>query len=269
MSAAEMNNHTVQQLKDKVAVITGAGSGIGRAAALLLAKHGAKIALVDLINERSEEVEAEIEQIGGEAEFFDTDVSDPVRVEKAIHGAAERYGKIDILFANAGVNGTLSPIEDLKPEDWDQTLNINLRGTFLSVKYAIPHMKESGGSIVITSSINGNRKYTGFGMSAYSTSKAGQVAFMKMAALELARYGIRVNAICPGAIKTNIGQNTHRTPEVEEIEIPIKYPEGSHPLEHHPGAPEQVAELVLFLGSEQSNHISGTQIYVDGAESLL
>ncbi|WP_240941158.1 SDR family NAD(P)-dependent oxidoreductase [Paenibacillus sp. HB172176] len=258
-----------KQLEGKVAVITGAGSGIGRAAALLLAQHGAKIALVDLIDERSEEVEAEIERMGGEAIFLDTDVSDAARVEKAMNGAAEKFGRIDILFANAGVNGTLSPIEHLTPEDWDRTLEINLKGTFLSVKFAIPHMKGDGGSIVITSSINGSRKYTGFGMSAYSSSKAGQVAFMKMAALELAGYGIRVNAICPGAIQTNIGENTHRTPEVEEIEIPIQYPEGSHPLEHHAGAPEQVAELVLFLGSDRSNHISGTQIYVDGAESLL
>ncbi|MCR2807808.1 SDR family oxidoreductase [Paenibacillus soyae] len=257
------------RVKDKVAVITGAGSGIGRAAALKLAQHGAKIVLVDLINERSEKVEEAINEMGGEAIFADTDVSDPARVEQAMKKAAERFGGIDILFANAGVNGTLAPIEHLKPEDWDQTLGINLKGTFLSVKYALPHMTARGGSIIITSSINGSRKFTGFGMSAYSSSKAGQIAFAKMAALELAHHRIRVNAICPGAIETNIGQNTNRTPEVDEIAIPIEYPQGNQPLEHGPGHPNQVADLVLFLASEESSHISGTAIYIDGVESLL
>lgn len=130
-------------------------------------------------------------------------------------------------------------------------------------------MKENGGSIIITSSINGSRKFHSFGMSAYSSSKAGQVAFAKMAALELARYRIRVNVICPGAIETNIDENTFQSPEVKEIQIPVKYPEGSQPLEHGPGKPEQVADLVLFLASEDSSHITGTEVYIDGAESLL
>ncbi|WP_214628338.1 SDR family oxidoreductase [Paenibacillus agaridevorans] len=267
MSTADKK--TEGRVAGKVAVVTGAGSGIGRAAALRLAEQGAKVVLVDLVDARSEEVEAEIGEKGGEALFVDTDVSDPARVEQAMKEAADKFGRIDILFANAGVNGTLAPIEHMEPEDWDKTLDINLKGTFLTAKYAIPHMKEKGGSIVITSSINGSRKFTGFGMSAYSSSKAGQVAFAKMAALELAQYGIRVNAICPGAIETNIGENTHKTPEVEEITIPVKYPEGNQPLEHGPGKPEQVADLVLFLASDESSHISGTAIYIDGVESLL
>ncbi|MNH36362.1 Cyclopentanol dehydrogenase [compost metagenome] len=106
-------------------------------------------------------------------------------------------------------------------------------------------------------------------MSAYSASKSGQTAFAKMAALELARYKIRVNVICPGAIETNIGENTDRTPQVDKITIPVKYPEGSQPLEHGPGKPEQVADLVLFLASQESSHISGSEIYIDGAETLL
>ncbi|GBG11664.1 3-ketoacyl-ACP reductase [Paenibacillus agaridevorans] len=264
-----LDKKTEGRVAGKVAVVTGAGSGIGRAAALRLAEQGAKVVLVDLVDGRSQEVEKEIQEHGGEAFFADTDVSDPARVERALKQAANKYGRIDILFANAGVNGTLAPIEHMEPEDWDTTLGINLKGTFLAAKYAIPHMKENGGSIVITSSINGSRKFTGFGMSAYSSSKAGQVAFAKMAALELAQYGIRVNAICPGAIETNIGENTHTTPEVEEIKIPVKYPEGNQPLEHGPGKPEQVADLVLFLASDESSHISGTAIYIDGVESLL
>jgi len=257
------------RVKDKVAVITGAGSGIGRAAAMRLAQQGAKICLLDLKHNRTESVEQQIQDLGGESLFLDTDVADPKRMQEAVQAAASHFGRIDIVFANAGINGTLSPIEDLSPESWDETLTTNLKGTFLTVKYAIPHMKQSGGSIIITSSINGSRHFAGFGMSAYSSSKAGQVAFAKMAALELARYKIRVNVICPGAIQTNIDESTNRTPQVEKITIPINYPEGSQPLEHGPGQPEQVADLVLFLASQESSHISGTEIYIDGAETLL
>ncbi|WP_337100437.1 SDR family oxidoreductase [Paenibacillus sp. YIM B09110] len=256
-------------LKDKVAVITGAGSGIGRAAALHLARNGANICLFDLNNNRTEEAEQAIHDMGGQSLFVDVDVSDPLRVQQAVQAVIERFGRIDIVFANAGINGTLAPIEDLTPEAWDETLSTNLKGTFLTVKYAVPHMKKSGGSIIITSSINGSRKFSGFGMSAYSASKAGQVAFAKMAALELARYKIRVNVICPGAIETNIGENTDRTKQVDKISIPVEYPEGNQPLEHGPGQPEQVADLILFLASAQSSHISGTEVFIDGAETLL
>ncbi|AFC30170.1 hypothetical protein PM3016_3325 [Paenibacillus mucilaginosus 3016] len=256
-------------LKDKVAVVTGAGSGIGRAAALELGRQGARLVLVDLKDERREQVKAELAAMKAEAVTLDADLSDPVRVQWAFDEAARAWGRLDIVFANAGINGVLTPIEDMKPEDWDHTMFVNLKGTFLSVKYAIPHMKEKGGSIIITSSINGSRVFSNFGMSAYSTSKAGQVAFAKMAALELARYKIRVNVICPGAITTHIGENTHSTPELRKIKIPVQYPEGSMPLEHGPGKPEQVGELVAFLASGASSHITGTELFIDGAESLL
>ena len=149
-------------------------------------------------------------------------------------------------------------------------MNINLRGTFATVKYAVPYLKEHGGSIIITSSINGNRTFSGIGFSAYASTKAAQVAFMKMAALELARYKIRVNAICPGAIDTKIDDNTYPTEDLKKVQIPVEFPKGrEHPLEDAPGEPEQVANLVLFLASDESSHVSGTEIYVDGAESLL
>lgn len=254
---------------ETVAVVTGASSGIGRAAALELAKKGAKICLMDLKEENAESVEKEIKANGGQAFIADVDVSDPKRVEQGVKETVDRWGRIDVVFANAGINGTLAPIEDLTPEQWEHTLSTNLKSTFLTVKYCIPHMKEQGGSVIITSSINGNRTFSGFGMSAYSTSKAGQVAFAKMAALELAKYRIRVNAICPGAIKTNIGENTKQSPELEKIKIPVVYPEGDQPLEHGPGSPEQVAQLVYFLASDASSHITGTEIYIDGAESLF
>ncbi|WP_438448864.1 SDR family oxidoreductase [Gorillibacterium sp. sgz5001074] len=257
------------KLLDRVALVTGGGSGIGRAAALRLAREGARVCIADLKDRRTEEVKRQIEEEGGLALVADVDVSDAGRMEAALERTMKEWGRLDVVFANAGVNGVIAPLETMKPEDWDTTLAVNLRGTFLTVKYAIPYMKENGGSIIITSSINGNRIFKNFGMSAYSVSKAGQTALMKMAALELATYKIRVNAICPGAIETNIGENSQEMPDVKDIRIPIQYPEGNQPLEGKAGKPEQVAELVLFLASDDSSHITGTEVYIDGAESLL
>ncbi|GAE93453.1 3-oxoacyl-[acyl-carrier protein] reductase [Gracilibacillus boraciitolerans JCM 21714] len=186
-------------LNGKVAIITGGSSGIGRASAIDLAKEGVKVCLIDIKEDKAKDVKAEIEALGSEAMIVDADLSDANRVKNAIQQVIDQWGgKLDIIFANGGINGVLAPIEDLEPEDWDKTINTNLKGTFHTVKYAIPYMKESGGSIIITSSVNGNRIFSSFGMSAYSTSKAGQMAFGKMAALELAQYKIRVNIICPG-----------------------------------------------------------------------
>ena len=203
-------------MKNKVAIITGAASGIGRASALRLAKSGANVGLIDLKEEKAEKVKEEIEKLGVKAIALDVDLSDPKRVEESIEAVVSEFGRLDIVFANAGINGVITPIEDFLPEEWDHTLTTNLKSTFLTVKYSIPHLKETGGSIIITSSVNGNRTFSGFGMAAYSSSKAGQMAFGKMAALELASYKIRVNIICPGAIETNIGENTH--PDEQKLE---------------------------------------------------
>ncbi|MBP1993167.1 SDR family oxidoreductase [Paenibacillus eucommiae] len=261
--------NTQQRVKGKVAVITGGGSGIGKGAALRLAQHGAIVCLLDRTVENAEAVKKQIEQEGGKAEVFETDISKPEMVERSMNKAAQQFGRIDIVFANAGINGKWAPLEELTPEDWDTTLSINLKGTFLTLKYAVPHLKKNGGSVIITSSVNGNRIFSNTGASAYSSSKAGQVAFMKMTALELATYRIRVNAICPGAIDTNIGENTETSPELEKVKIPVEFPEGNQPLEGHAGSIEQCADLVLFLASNESSHISGTEIYIDGGESLI
>ncbi len=258
-----------KRLQDKIAVVTGGGSGIGKATAIRFAQHGAKVYMLDRTLEDSNKTKREIESIGGTATVIECDVSQAEMVERSIKQIADENQKIDIIFANAGINGTWSPIETLEIEDWDQTMDTNLRSTFATVKYAIPHMKENGGSIIITSSINGNRVFSTFGASAYSTSKAGQVAFMKMAALELAQYGIRVNAVCPGSIDTEIEDNTYKNDDLQKVKIPVEFPEGNHPLEDAPGKPEQVANLVLFLASDESFHVTGTEIFVDGAESLL
>ncbi|SDK00952.1 NAD(P)-dependent dehydrogenase, short-chain alcohol dehydrogenase family [Sediminibacillus albus] len=256
-------------LEGKSAIITGGASGMGRAAALRLASEGARVCLLDTNQEKLTEAKMEIEKNNGIAWSFVCDISQPKQVRQAVEEAANGWGRIDIVFANAGIVGVLAPIETMDEENWEKVMNVNLTGTFLTVKYAIPYLKKQGGSIIITSSVSGNRVFSQSGFSAYSSSKAAQAAFAKMAALELAKYNIRVNAICPGGINTDFGQSIKRAPDLEKVSIPVTFPEGDKPLEKRSGKPGQIADLVHFLASEASEHISGTEIFIDGAESLL
>lgn len=257
------------QLVNKVALITGAGSGIGKAAALLLAKEGAKIAALGRSEEELIQAVNQIQDAGGEAMPVKADISQPAQMQQAIQQVINQWGRLDIVFANAGINGVWAPLEELEPEEWDKTININLKGTYLTVKYAVPYLKKQGGSVIITSSVNGTRIFSNTGATAYSCTKAAQVAFAKMVALELAKDRIRVNVICPGAIETNIDENTQQR-DLDKVREPVNYPQGSIPLtEGKPGSSEQVAQLVLFLASDTSSHITGTEIWIDGAESLL
>jgi NAD(P)-dependent dehydrogenase (short-subunit alcohol dehydrogenase family) len=257
------------QLEDRVALVTGAGEGIGKAAALLMAREGARIAALGRTEANVQQAVEEIRQAGGQAVPLIADVSQPGPMEAALRQAGEEWGRLDIVFANAGINGVWAPLDELTPEEWDRTLSINLKGTFLTVKYALPYLKRQGGSIIVTSSVNGTRIFSNTGATAYSCSKAAQVAFTKMTALELAPHCIRVNVICPGAITTEIGENTEQR-HLEQVKIPVEYPKGSQPLTGgEPGTAEQVARLVLFLASDASDHITGTEMWIDGAESLL
>ena len=262
-------NTSPQELASKVALVTGAGSGIGKASALLFAQQGAKVAALGRTEDELAQTVDEIKQAGGEAIAVLADVSDAEAMQQAVDQVNQQWGRLDVVFANAGINGVWAPLEELEPEEWDKTININLRGTFLTVKYAIPLLKKQGGSILITASVNGTRIFSNTGATAYSCTKAAQVAFTQMAALELAKYRIRVNVICPGAIETAIEESTEKR-DLEREQEPAEFPEGRIPLtDGKPGKSEQVAELALFLASDRSSHITGTPIWIDGAESLL
>lgn len=257
------------ELTDKVALITGAGSGIGQAAALLLAREGARVVAISRTEDEIQQTVESIKEAGGEAIAITADVSSPDDMQRVYADVERQYGRLDVVFANAGINGVWAPIDELEPDEWNKTININLTGTFLTVKYALPMLKRQGGSIIITASVNGTRIFSNTGASAYSSTKAAQVAFMKMAALELAKHHIRVNAICPGAIDTNINDSTEKR-GVEAEKEPVQFPEGTIPLtDGKPGTSKQVADLVLFLASDRASHITGTPIWIDGAESLL
>ncbi|MDX1663945.1 MAG: SDR family NAD(P)-dependent oxidoreductase [Candidatus Promineifilaceae bacterium] len=254
---------------NRVALITGAGSGIGKAAALRLARAGVRIGALSRTREELEQTVAEVEAAGSEGMVLVADIADAEAMAAAVEALVARWGRLDVLFANAGINGVWAPIDELSPEEWRQTIDVNLNGTFLTVRYAVPHLKERGGSVIITSSVNGTRVFSNSGASAYSATKAAQLALGKMLALELAEHNIRVNVICPGAIETQIEENTEAR-DLEEAREPVEFPAGRIPLtDGEPGTAQQVAELVFFLASPAASHITGTPVWIDGGESLL
>jgi NAD(P)-dependent dehydrogenase (short-subunit alcohol dehydrogenase family) len=241
-------------LRGKVAIVTGAASGIGRATARLFAQSGVKVALADYDAIGGQETLDMIEGDGGEATFIEADVSKDEHVQRMVRQAVRIYGQLDIIFNNAGV-GETAKVADASSEHWDRVLGINLKGVFLGCKYAIPEMiKVGGGSIVNNGSILAE---VGFSeATAYSASKHGVVGLTQTIAIDYAWQGIRANVVCPGFIRTpmvvrNIGED-----EAEEIA-------SLHPLGRM-GEPEDVAEAVLFLASDRASFITGTCLFVDG-----
>lgn len=256
-------------LHGKVALVTGGNSGIGRAAAELLAQAAVQVGVLGREEETVAEVVKGIESAGGEALALCADVSQSDHIEQAVQQLVNRYGRLDIVFANAGINGTWAPIDDLTVEEWQKVINVNLTGTFITIKHAAPFLIKQGGAVVVNASVNGTRMFSNTGATAYASSKAGQVTMAKMLALELAKHRVRVNVICPGSIETPIHGKTEQR-DLEEAEEPVEFPEGSIPLtDGKPGSPLQVAQLVLFLVSDASSHITGSEMWIDGGESLL
>jgi NAD(P)-dependent dehydrogenase (short-subunit alcohol dehydrogenase family) len=257
------------RLDGKVALVTGAGSGIGRASALALAGAGAAVVVLGHRKEHADDVLAEIERAGGTGMAVGGDVADEAGMAGIVDQVDERFGRLDVVLANAGINGVWAPLDELTVDEWRTTIDTNLTGTFITVKYAAPLLRRQGGAVVITSSINGTRTFSNTGASAYSSSKAGQVAFAKMVAVELAQDRVRVNVVCPGAIETEIDDNTEQR-DLDDVQVPVEYPEGQIPLTHgRPGSAQQVADLVLFLASDAAAHITGTEVWIDGGQSLL
>ncbi len=257
------------ELDGKTALVTGAGSGIGKGASLKLAKGGVFVGLLGRTREELDETLAEIRAHGSDGMVLVADVSDHKEMEQALTRLVNERKRLDIVVANAGINGTWAPIDDLKPEEFDKTIAINLRGTYLTLHHAVPHMKENGGSIVVISSINGTRTFTSPGATAYSATKAAQLAMVQQLALELGRHGIRINAVCPGAIETEIDDNTHIRKKYQ-TEVPVTFSDGDIPLTGgDAGTIEEVADVIGFFASDASRHVTGTPIWVDGGQSLL
>jgi len=260
-------NKTISQ--KKVILVTGAGEGIGKATALKFSDEGYAVACVGRHQENTDRTTHKIQEQGGEAITLLADISNYSQMEEICERISDKWGCLDVVFANAGINGVWAPIQKLTPEEFENTVRINLNGTFHTIKAMMPLLKIKGGAVIITSSVNGTRMFSNSGATAYSCTKAAQVAMMKMLALELSQYRIRVNCICPGAIHTHISDNTE-TRKTEQAKVPVEFPEGKIPLTGgDPGSPTQCADLVYYLGNGHASHVTGSVVYVDGAQSLL
>lgn len=252
----------------RVALVTGGGSGIGRAAAIELGRQGASVAVLSRQQGRIDDACAEVIAAGGQAIGISADVTSEDELAAAVRRIDETWGQLDAVVANAGANGVFAPLDELTLDEWNHTMATNLTSTFLTTRASLPLLKRQGGAIVVVSSVNGSRNFNYPGAVAYSTSKAGQVAFTKMVALELAQHRIRINVVCPGAIRTNIDEATHPR-NIDTIRWPIQFPKGTSPLAGGPADPAQVGRVIAFLLSDAADHVSGTEMWVDAAESLL
>jgi NAD(P)-dependent dehydrogenase (short-subunit alcohol dehydrogenase family) len=239
----------------KVVVITGGSSGIGRAAALAFAAEGARVALGARRIAEGQETVRLIEQQGGEAHFVETDVSVPEQVQALVKAAVDRWQRLDFAVNNAGIEGTpFVPVADYSIDVWDQVIDINLKGVFLSMKYEVPYLlKQPGSAIVNVSSVAG--LVGGPGGAAYYASKHGVVGLTKAVAMEYAAAGLRVNAICPAVIRTPMSERFFRGQE--------SIVDGLHPM-GRTGTPEEAADAILWLCSPQSSFVTGLALAVDG-----
>src|SRR5579885_292506 len=249
----------MRRLENKVAVITGAASGIGRAAAIRFAGEGAAVVVADINEEGGNAAVRDCRENGGNGVFQFADVSREEDIRGAVERAVKEFGRLDIIYNNAGLGGAVGPIEKTSAENWDRSFAILLRAVFLGIKYAVPEMRKAGGgSIISTASVAGIRGAAG--LHAYCAAKAGVISLTRSAAIELARDRIRVNCICPGLIATPLTYN--RIPGGEQTATQLFA--GFQPWPRA-GRPEDIAAMATFLASDDSEFVSGQAMVVDGA----
>jgi NAD(P)-dependent dehydrogenase (short-subunit alcohol dehydrogenase family) len=245
------------ELQGKVALVTGGTSGIGRDTAVLFATAGAKVVVTGRREVEGRETIELVRAAGGDAFFVKADVSQASEVQAMVQKTVEKYGRLDVAFNNAGVEGNWKPITEQSEEDWDRVIDVNLKGVWLCLKYEIKQMLKqgAGGTIVNMASIGG--LMGGAGAATYNASKHGVIGLTKSAALENATSGIRVNAVCPAVIETPMGERLFGDPEIQKRVLRL------HPIGRF-GTPMEVAEAVVWMSSERASFMTGQTLVLDG-----
>ena len=253
----------MKEFEGKVALITGGSSGIGRATAIAFAQKGAKIVIASRREKESEETVAMIQEVGSEAIFVKTDITQATEVENLVNQTINTYNRLDYAFNNAGTEGILGPSIEQTEENWNQVINTNLKGVWLSMKYQIPEiLKNGGGAIVNNASIAG---LIGFpNGSIYGASKHGVIGLTKAVALEQATAGIRINSVCPGVIQTDMVDRGFGKDDDSEAKAQIA---AAHPIGRI-GKPEEIANAVVWLCSDAASFITGHSLTIDGGYTV-
>lgn len=249
------------RLEGRVAIVTGGGSGIGAASVRCFAREGAAVIVADLSGTRADKIVQEVAAAGGKARMIKMDAADPEGMQAAIKLALDSYGRLDVMFNNAGY-AELASVEETTLESWNRVLAVTLTSTFLGIKYSVPVMRnQGGGAIVNTASISGTRGDHGLG--SYNAAKAGVINLTRTAAIENARHKIRVNCVCPGAINTRAPELLagNRADEFRRLQ-------GAAAPLGRMGEPEEIANTVLFLASDEASFITGEAIIVDGGMTI-
>ena len=250
----------IGKLDGKVALITGAGSGMGQATALLFAKEGAKVGVVDYVPAGGQETVKMIIEGGGEAIFIEADISKAADAEGMVKTTVDTYGRIDILHNNAGISQRMIPLAEITEEAWNHVIDVNLKGVFLGSKYTIPKMLDQGGGVIInTASCAGLVGWAG--LSAYSASKGGVILLTKTMALDYAGQNIRVNCICPGFIRTPMADR--QLPKDPQAQQAVTMRIQQSPMGRM-GQPQEIAQAALYLASDDSSFVTGAVLVVDG-----
>ncbi|MBM3947736.1 MAG: SDR family oxidoreductase [SAR202 cluster bacterium] len=245
-------------LQDKVALITGGNKGLGRATALAMAREGAKVVVSARGEEAGHETVEAIRKKGGEAVFVRCDVTRPQEIEALVRATVETYGRLDCAFNNAGFEGSRFRIADLPVEVWDEVMDVNLKGVWLSMKYELPQMVKQGGGVIVNMSSNAGVVGSSF-YAAYAASKWAVIGLTKAAALEYAKDGIRINAVCPAGTTTEMLNRIVAASPLSREAINARRPIGRE------GTPEEVAEPVVWLCSARSSYVNGSALLLDGA----
>ena len=254
-------------MRDRVALVTGGGSGIGRAACHEFARAGASVVVVDIDAETSEKTAAEIRAMGGQSLSVRADVSQSAQVQAYVQQTLGRFGRIDYFFNNAGTEGRVSPLAEYDEAVWDRVIGVNLKGMFLGLRHVLPVMiAQKKGAIVNTSSVAGTVGAPN--LAAYSASKHGVIGLTRSAAGEVGKQGVRVNAICPGPIDTRMVRSIAEMINPADPDAIIRFNVGRNPMGRY-GEPEEVARIVVFLCSDASAYVNGAAWVIDGGRAAI